>query len=50
MTPRATVERFVEAINQHQVEAIAALMAAGHCFVDSLGARVETIPHFVRQG
>ena len=36
-----TFERFVAAINRHEVEAVAALMDAEHVFVDSLGNRVQ---------
>lgn len=34
-------ERFVAAINGHDVEAIGALMAMEHVFVDSMGHRVQ---------
>lgn len=34
-------ERWVAAINAHDVSALAALMAANHTFVDSLGNRVD---------
>jgi ketosteroid isomerase-like protein len=35
------VKQFVEAINSHDVPAIAALMTPGHRFIDSLGNVVE---------
>jgi ketosteroid isomerase-like protein len=36
-----TFTHFVAAINSHQPEALAALMAPDHLFVDSLGNRVQ---------
>ena len=36
-----TFRRFVTAINAHEVEALSALMAPDHLFVDSLGNRVQ---------
>ena len=36
-----TFRQFVTAINGHQVEALAALMAPDHLFVDSVGNRVQ---------
>jgi ketosteroid isomerase-like protein len=32
---------FVDAVNEHDVEALATLMTADHVFIDSLGNRVE---------
>jgi hypothetical protein len=40
MTPKAVVAAFVTQINKRCVDAMAALMAEGHCFADSLGHRV----------
>ena len=40
-SPEVTARRFVEAINRHDVEALAALMSAGHRFIDSLGTTIE---------
>ncbi len=40
-TPGEIFERFVTGINGHDVEALTALMASNHVFVDSLGNRVE---------
>lgn len=40
-SPEATAQRFVEAINRHDVEALAALMSAGHRFIDSLGTTIK---------
>ena len=37
-----TFERFVAAINSHDLEAIASLMTPDHLFVDSLGNRVQS--------
>lgn len=36
-----TFNKFVGAINAHDVDALAVLMSPGHVFVDSLGNRVE---------
>jgi ketosteroid isomerase-like protein len=38
---REVVRRWLAAINGHDVSALAALMAEGHVFVDSLGNRVD---------
>jgi len=40
-TPAETFKRFVTGINGHDVQALSALMASNHLFVDSLGNRVE---------
>ena len=37
----AVARAFVQAINRHEVEALGALMAQGHRFVDSMGQVVE---------
>ncbi len=37
----ATLNQFVAAINNHDVDALAGLMAADHVFVDSMGNRVQ---------
>jgi ketosteroid isomerase-like protein len=39
-TSAETFQQFVEAINVHDVNALSALMAADHMFVDSMGNRV----------
>jgi ketosteroid isomerase-like protein len=39
-----TFERFVAAINHHDVDALAALMTDDHLFVDSLGNRMQGAP------
>ncbi len=36
-----TFEKFVAAINSHNIEALASLMTADHLFVDSMGNRVR---------
>ena len=36
-------DRFVAAINSHDVETLVALMAPGHVFVDSLGNWIEGV-------
>ena len=36
-----TFQRFVAAINGHDVEALTSLMASDHLFVDSMGNRVQ---------
>jgi ketosteroid isomerase-like protein len=36
-----TFERFVAAINSHDVEALVSLMTADHLFIDSLGNKAE---------
>jgi ketosteroid isomerase-like protein len=41
MQPEEVFALFVTAINRHDVQALTALMAPGHIFVDSLGRRVE---------
>ena len=38
---RETFEKFLAAINDHDVEALAALMTTDHVFTDSLGNRVQ---------
>jgi ketosteroid isomerase-like protein len=38
--PKSVAESFVRAINRHDVEALAALMAPEHRFIDSLGNAV----------
>jgi ketosteroid isomerase-like protein len=40
MDAEKTFKAFVAAIDQHDVETVAGLMAADHVFVDSLGKRV----------
>ena len=39
-----TFEKFVAAINEHDIEALAARMTVDHFFVDSLGNRVQGAP------
>jgi ketosteroid isomerase-like protein len=41
VTATQTAQRFVQHINSHDVDAIAALLTADHRFVDSLGAVVR---------
>jgi ketosteroid isomerase-like protein len=41
MLPEEVFALFVTAINRHDVQALTALMAPGHIFIDSLGRRVE---------
>ena len=41
MTPQETTERFVAAINAHDIDRLIALMTLDHRFIDSLGAVVE---------
>jgi ketosteroid isomerase-like protein len=41
MQPEEVFGLFVTAINRHDVQAVTALMAPGHIFIDSLGRRVE---------
>src|SRR5438046_10593038 len=41
MTPLQVAEKFVAAINAHDVERLASLMTTDHRFIDSLGAVVE---------
>jgi ketosteroid isomerase-like protein len=38
---RETFEKFVAAINVHDIEALTSLMTADHLFVDSMGNRVQ---------
>lgn len=45
MTTRQTALAFVEAINSHSPDRLAALMAAGHVFVDSDGTRQRGKEH-----
>src|SRR5579863_10585022 len=40
MSPLLVVRQFVASTNAHAVDAILVVMAADHCFVDSLGNRV----------
>src|SRR5271167_556298 len=40
-TSAETFQQFVAAINGHDVDALRALMAADHLFVDSMGNRVQ---------
>ena len=40
-SPEAITQRFVDAINRHDVDALATLMSPGHRFVDSLGTTIE---------
>lgn len=41
MTPQEAAERFVAAINAHDIDHLTALMTSDHRFIDSLGAVVE---------
>lgn len=41
VTSAETFQQFVAAINDHDVDALKALMAADHLFVDSMGNRVQ---------
>ncbi len=41
MHPEEVFKLFVTAINRHDLQALIALMAPGHIFIDSLGRRVE---------
>jgi ketosteroid isomerase-like protein len=41
MNSAETLKQWLAAINSHDVSALAALMAADHMFVDSLGNRVD---------
>jgi ketosteroid isomerase-like protein len=41
MNPAETLERWLVAINRHDVNALKELMAADHVFIDSLGNRVN---------
>jgi ketosteroid isomerase-like protein len=41
MTPQDTAERFVRAINAHDLECLASLMTSDHRFIDSMGNVVE---------
>jgi ketosteroid isomerase-like protein len=41
MNPAETLKQWLAAIHGHDVSALAALMAADHVFVDSLGNRVD---------
>ena len=41
MQPEEVFTLFVTAINRHDVQALTALMAPAHIFIDSLGRRVE---------
>jgi ketosteroid isomerase-like protein len=41
-TSAETFQQFVAAINGHDVDALRALMAADHLFVDSMGNRVQS--------
>jgi len=40
-TSREVFTHFIEAINAHDIDAMVALMASDHVFIDSLGHRVE---------
>jgi uncharacterized protein (TIGR02246 family) len=40
MSPIETVERFLETINQHDADKLAALLTEDHVFIDSLGQTV----------
>ena len=42
-----TLNQFVAAINNHDVDALAALMAADHVFIDSRGNRVQGVTSMV---
>ena len=41
MNPEEVFMLFVTAINRHDMQALTALMAADHIFIDSVGRRVE---------
>src|SRR5438477_11650683 len=41
MTPQEIAQRFVIAINAHDVESLATLMTSDHRFIDSLGTVLE---------
>ena len=41
MSPAETFQLFIAAINQHDPQALAALMSSDHVFIDSVGHRIE---------
>jgi hypothetical protein len=41
MTPQEAAKQFVAAINEHDVERLAALVTSDHRFIDSLGAVIQ---------